>query len=128
MKPADWIEHRRSDGELLGWLVPAGEDFHVVDLLGRQRTAAPLDWAEAEESLERLGIGYLAHRYGLRLPDGTERQVRISEVSVEGVVVLADDFGTAAVVGANPDAYQLPFPAPDRLRSLEEAQESRERP
>lgn len=27
-----------------------------VDLLGRQRTAAPVDWPEAEEAFETLGM------------------------------------------------------------------------
>ncbi|TXL63089.1 hypothetical protein [Aeromicrobium terrae] len=121
MTRSDWIEHRRPDGELVGWLEPDGDGFHVVDLLGRRHTSAPVDYAEAERALEELGIGYLADRYSLQLEDGTERRVRISEVSLEGVVVLADDFGTAAVIGANPDSYELPFPAPAELRSLDAA-------
>ena len=36
------IEHRRSDGELLGWIVEFGDGFHVLDLLGRQHTKSPL--------------------------------------------------------------------------------------
>jgi hypothetical protein len=116
---ADWIEHRRSDGERLGWLVPTGDGFHVVDLLGRQRTVAPVDWFQGEELLDTLGIVYLANRYSLRLSDGVERRVRIGEVSTSGIVVVADDFGSASAVGANPEAYELPFPAPACLQSLE---------
>lgn len=119
MPALDWIEHRRSDGELLGWMVPAGDGFHVIDLLGCQRTEHPADWSEAEEVLETLGIGYLADRYGLRLSDGVERRVRISEVNASRIVVLADEFGSASVVGANPEVFELPFPAPDSLRSLD---------
>lgn len=119
MPAPDWIEHRRPDGELLGWLVPAANGFHVVDLLGRQRTEAAADWPDAEEALETLGIGYLANRYILRLADGTERRVRIGEVNRSGIVVLADDFGSASAVGANPEVFQLPFPAPEGLRSLD---------
>jgi len=33
--PADWIEHRRGDGERLGWMRPLGGLFVVIDLLGR---------------------------------------------------------------------------------------------
>jgi hypothetical protein len=55
--PSDWIEHRRSDGEQVGWLVPEGDGFHVVDLLGRRRTADPVAWPDAEEAFEALGIG-----------------------------------------------------------------------
>jgi ABC-type arginine transport system ATPase subunit len=100
-------------------MVPAGDGFHVVDLLGRQRTADPVEWPDAEAVLETLGIGYLADRYSLRLPDGVERRVRIAEVSASAIVVLADDFGSASAVGANPEAFELPFPAPEGLRSLD---------
>jgi hypothetical protein len=119
MPAPDWIEHRRSDGEHVGWVVPAGDRFHVVDLLGRRRTEAPLDWNDAEEAFETLGIGYLANRYSLRLPDGVERRVRIGEVSGSRIIVLADDLGGASAVGANPEVFELPFPAPAGLRSLD---------
>ncbi|QNN54001.1 hypothetical protein [Nocardioides mesophilus] len=119
MSTPDWIEHRRPDGELLGWMVPDGDGFHIIDLLGRQRTESPADWPDAEEALETLGIGYLANRYSLRLSDGVERRVRIGEVNRSGIVVLADDFGSASAVGANPEVFNLPFPAPEALRSLD---------
>ena len=121
MPASDWIEHRRSDGELLGWMVPAGDGFHVIDLLGRQRTEAPADWSVAEAALETLGIGYLANRYSLRRADGAERRVRIGEVDASGIVVLADDFGSASAIGANPEVFELSFPAPEGLRSLDDA-------
>ena len=119
MPPPEWIEHRRSDGEHVGWTVRSGDGFHVVDLLGRQRTEVPVDWVEAEEAFEALGIGYLANRYAVRLADGVERRVRIGEVSTSGIVVVADDFGSASAVGAKPEAFELPFPAPEGLRSLD---------
>jgi hypothetical protein len=119
MPAPDWIEHRRSDGEHVGWVVPAGDGFHIVDLLGRRRSQAPVDWPDAEEALETLGIGYLANRYSLRLADGVEQRVRIGEVSASGIVVVADDFGSASAVGANPTSFELPFPAPEGLRSLD---------
>ena len=112
MTPADWIEHRRGDRELLGWMEPAGDGFHVIDLLGRPRTDSPVDWLAAEELLEGLGIGYLADRYTLVLDDGTERLVRVGEVSTAGVTVVADDWGSASAVGANPERFRLPFPVP----------------
>lgn len=108
----DWIEHRRGDRELLGWMVPSGDGFDVVDLLGRRRTDSPVDWLAAEELLEDLGIGYLADRYTLVRDDGVERPVRIVEVSVDGVTVAADDFGAASAVGADPERFRLPFPVP----------------
>ena len=119
MPSPDWIEHRRADGEHVGWAVPAVGGFHVVDLLGRRRTDVPVDWLEAEEAFETLGIGYLAHRYSWRAADGVERRVRISEVSAARIVVLADELGSASAVGARPEAFELPFPAPEGLRSLD---------
>lgn len=115
MSRAEWIEHRRGDGERLGWLVPEGDGFAVVDLLGRTRTEAPLDWLAAEEMLDALGIGYLADRYSLRLPNGVELRVRIGEVDTSGIVAVADDFGSASAIGAKPERFALPFPAPDEL-------------
>ena len=93
-----------------------GEGFRVFDLLGRERTAHPVEWLEAEELLETLGIGYLAARWVLRLPDGSERPVRISEASVRGITVVGDEFGAASAVGADLDRFRLPFPAPAALR------------
>ena len=104
-----WIEHRRGDRETLGWMVPAGDGFVVIDLLGRPRTA-PLEWLDAEEFLDELGIGYLADRY---LYAG--RPVRIGEVSTSGVTVIADEFGAASAVGADPERFHLPFPVPAEL-------------
>lgn len=114
----DWIEHRRGDGAHVGWIAPANDDFHAIDLLGRQRTDAPVDWCAAEDLLDELGIGYLADRYCLRLEDGAERRVRIGEASPAGIVVLADDFGDAAAIGARPETFVLPFPAPSMLQPL----------
>ena len=116
MLPADWIEHRRPDGEVLGWMVPEGEGFRVRDLLGRELTSRPVDWLEGEELLESLGIGYLADRWELTLPDGTQRPVRIAEASPRGVTVVGDEYGAASAVGAVLDRFRLPFPAPQELR------------
>ncbi|WP_395243366.1 hypothetical protein ACGGZK_14655 [Agromyces sp. MMS24-K17] len=117
MLPEDWIEHRRADGERVGWIVPTGDGFRAVDLLGRWRHDEPVDWLAAEADLEELGIGYLADRYRLRFADGTEREVRVAEASVDGVTVVADEYGAASAVGANPERFRLPFPAPDALHA-----------
>lgn len=105
----DWIEHRRGDGELLGWMRPEGDGFVVIDLLGRPRTA-PLDWLDAETFLDDLGIGYLAERYLYR-----GHPVRIGEVSTAGVTVMTDDFGAAAAIGGSLEYVRLPFPVPADL-------------
>ncbi|MCX7521134.1 hypothetical protein OSC27_02445 [Microbacterium sp. STN6] len=110
----DWIEHRRGDGERVGWMVPRGEGFVVVDLLGRERSG-PVDWLTAEETLEELGIGYLADPYMLTLENGGDLRVRIAEVSPAGVRVKRDDFGD---IGAPQLYYSLELPAPATLRPL----------
>ena len=116
MRGADWIEHRREDGEVVGWIVPAGEGFDAIDRLGRPVSTRPVDWARAEELLEERGMAWLADRWLLREPDGRERPVRIVELDEERVVVAADDFGAAAVVGGDPRRTTLPLPADGRLR------------
>ncbi|GAA1127826.1 hypothetical protein [Citricoccus alkalitolerans] len=114
--PGDWIEHRREDGEPVGWIVPDGDGFLPRDILGFPVGAAPVDWLEAEEALEARGLAYLADRHRLRLADGTERPVRISQASPDGIVVVADEFGAASAVGAQAEVFHLPFPAPEELR------------
>jgi len=120
--PDHWIEHRREDGERVGWIVPAGEDFLAYDALGRQATPDPVDWLTAEETLEELGLRFLADRFILDL-DGAEgtggtvtRPVRISEVGTDGITVVTDEFGGASAVGSGAETIRLPFPAPDTLR------------
>lgn len=115
MLPIDWIEHRRGDGERVGWIAPHGDAFEVYDILGRRVVPHPVDWLTAEEALDELGIGFLADRHSLRLPDGTRRPVRVTEVSTHRIVVVADEFGAASAVDSNAERYELPFPAPDAL-------------
>ncbi len=110
--PAEWIEHRRQDGEPVGWIVPDGEFFSAVDVMGRT-VATGLDWVEAEEALEERGLSFLAERHTLTLPDGSTRPVRISQLSPESVTVVADEFGAASAVGAHAEEFHLPFPVPE---------------
>lgn len=117
MRGADWIEHRRDDGEVVGWIVPAGEGFDAIDRLGRRVGDGPVDWVRAEELLEERGLGWLADRWLLREPDGRERAVRIVELDDERVVLADDDLGAAAVVGGAPRRTTLALPADGRLRS-----------
>ncbi|GGA66617.1 hypothetical protein GCM10011490_16580 [Pseudoclavibacter endophyticus] len=119
MIPEHWIEHRRPDGERLGWIVPVGDGFGTVDALGRIDIEGPVDWFDAERSLDERGLGYLADRYMLRQPCGNERPVRIGELRDDELVVVADEFGAASAVGANPARISLPFPAPDSLQRPE---------
>ena len=114
MEP-DWIEHKRGeDGELLGWMKPHDEGFVVIDLLGRPRTAA-VDWLTAEETLDSIGISYLADIYELRSDTGEWLRVRIAEVMGDRVRVKEDDWGA---VGAPQIFYTLRLPVSDSLRPL----------
>jgi len=112
--PHDWIEHRRGDRELLGWMRPEGEGFVVIDLLGRP-VSDELQWLEAEELLESLGIGYLAEPYELLLDDGHWLRVRVLEVSTERILVKKDDWGD---MSAPQVTYPVAFPMPLELRPL----------
>ena len=112
MRPPDWIEHRRADGERVGWMRPEGDRFVPVDLLGRERAGA-LDWLAAEELLDELGIGYLADAYLLERPDGSALRVRIVEVATDGIRVKVDDFG--AIDGPR-ILFDLAWPMPPELR------------
>jgi hypothetical protein len=90
---SDWIEHRRSDdGERVGWMQPEGEGFIAIDLLGRPVTDA-VDWLSAEETLDELGLAYLAEPHELRLESGAWLRVRIAEVSPDSIRVKKDDWG-----------------------------------
>jgi hypothetical protein len=108
----DWIEHRRGDRELVGWLRPEGEGFVAIDLLGRE-ISGELDWLDGEELLEERGIGYLADRYELQMDDGRWLLVRIGEVSPERIRVKKEDWGD---VNATAVYYEVEFPMPATLR------------
>lgn len=113
---ADWIEHRRSDdGERVGWMKPVGEGFVAIDLLGRSRTDV-VDWMIAEETLDELGLAYLADPHELRLDDGSWLRVRIAEVSSAAIRVKKDDWGDMT---APQIYYEVPFPVTEnQLRPL----------
>jgi len=116
----DFIEHRRPDGELVGWLRPEGvggsEGFVPIDLLGRELgDGAAVEWLDGEQLLEAHGIGYLADPYVLRLDDGTDLRVRITEVSTVRIVVKKDDFGAIDVPLMR---FELAWPMPPELTPL----------
>ncbi|MEQ6897978.1 hypothetical protein [Microbacterium sp. KR10-403] len=112
MLPADWTPHRRDDGELLGWIRPAGDDWVAVDLLGRA-ASTPVDWLEAEEALEERGIAWLADIWVLERVDAAPLRVRMVEVTPDHVVVQTDDFGA---IDAPVERFELEWPAPAALR------------
>ncbi|MCU1529857.1 MAG: hypothetical protein JWP75_3620 [Frondihabitans sp.] len=112
--PSDWIEHRRNDGESVGWIRPEADDFVAIDLLGRP-VSGIVDWLTAEEALEEAGIGYLADPYELLLDDGTWLRVRLTQVSSEIIRLKKDDWG--AIDSPQVD-YTVPFPLPETVRTL----------
>jgi hypothetical protein len=110
----DWIEHRRGlDGERLGWMKPVDDGFVVIDLLGREVTGV-LDWLEAEQTLDDLGIGYLADIYELELKPGEWLRVRLVEVTTTEIRVKKDDFGDMT---APQLYYTVVNPMPSTLRA-----------
>jgi len=112
MLPPDWTGHRRDDGELVGWIRPAGEAWVAVDLLGRE-ASDPVDWLEAEAALEARGIGWLADIWMLERVDAAPLRVRMVEVNPDRVVVQTDDFGA---IDAPVERFELEWPAPAALR------------
>jgi hypothetical protein len=112
--PSDWIEHRRGDGELVGWMRPEADGFVVIDLLRRPVTGT-VDWSTAEETLESTGIGYLADPYEMLDSNGVWLRVRIVEVSPDGVRLKQEDWGA---IDAPFVEHELAFPVEGRLRPL----------
>lgn len=116
--PADWIPHRRDDGELVGWIRPEVDDWVAVDLLGRA-ASAPTGWLDAEEALESRGLSWLADVWMLERDGSDPLRVRLVEVTPGRpgepghVVVQTDDFGA---IDMPVRRFELPWPAPSTLR------------
>lgn len=109
----DWIEYRRQvDGERMGWIMPRGELFVAIDLLGEERTK-PVEWVDAEQCLDELGLSYLAEPYELLLESGKWIPVRLTSVSADRIEVKSEDYGSVDVPVTT---YTLPLPKPERLR------------
>lgn len=119
MVASDWTPHRRDDGELLGWIRPAGDDWVAVDVLGRT-ASDPVDWLDAEAALEAHGLGWLADPWMLEGEGPEPLRVRLLEVTPSTpadrgrIVVKIDDFG--AIGGELAQRYVLAWPIPERLR------------
>lgn len=102
MIPATWSPyHRSDDGELIGYLVEDEDDLVVpVNLVGHPVGEA-MDTYSAEQTLEDVGLTYLAEQWLLRQDDGTEKRVVIIEIDADHVVVGDAEF--ALVVGRPAD-------------------------
>ncbi|HMR47779.1 MAG TPA: hypothetical protein PKE40_01325 [Arachnia sp.] len=116
----DWTPHRRDDGEQLGWIRPADDEWVPVDLLGRE-LSEPVDWIEAEELLDAHGLAYLAESWLLELEGGAAVRVRFVEVAPERIVVKGEDFGA---IDIHTQVYELPWPLPAGLRPPTDADPS----
>lgn len=112
--PADWTVHRRDDGELVGWIKPAGsaDEWTAIDLLGRV-VVASVAWLDAEAALEDLGIGYLADPWVLDRAGDSPVRVRMLEVTPVRIVVKAEDFGD---INRPTERFELSWPIPPELR------------
>ena len=109
--PEDWITHLGgANREPIGWIVPRGEGFVAIDLLGRERSGT-VDWLEAEEALDELGIRYLAAPYELVTGSGASK-VYIAEATPDFVRVKEDDFND---INSDQTFHTLPFPVPEEL-------------
>lgn len=119
MIETDWTPHRRDDGELLGWIRPAGDQWVAVDVLGRP-ASEPAEWLDAEAALEEHGLSWLADPWMLEGTGDRPVRVRIVEVTPSEpdrpgrIVVKPDDFGDMSRPATQP--WVLPWPIPERLR------------
>jgi hypothetical protein len=111
--PDDWTPHRRSDDrELVGWIRPDGEGWIAVSLLGHEVTGV-VDWLEAEQALEAVGLAWLADVWMLEREGRGPLRVRLVEVTPDHVLVKTDDYGA---IDAPVEQFELPWPPPPTLR------------
>jgi hypothetical protein len=105
------------DGELVGYLMADEGDLVIPMNLVGHPVGAAMDVFAAEQTLEDVGLSYLAEQWLLRQDDGSDRRVVIIEIDADHVVVGDAEF--ALVVGRPADMIgervTLPVPT-DRLR------------
>ncbi len=123
MIPGDWTPyHRIDDGELIGYLKPAGDDLYTpVTLFGHPLSDESGEDFWAEDVLEGYGLSYLADRWTLDRGDGTTSRVVITECGPDHMVVALAEFaqviapeGTDRSTEDWGQTWQLPVPT-DRL-------------
>ncbi|MEV4758525.1 hypothetical protein AB0J86_25935 [Micromonospora sp. NPDC049559] len=117
MIPATWIEHRRAeDDELVGYLRPVdGEpDRYIPVTVFGYPLGGPTDEYDARQTLESVGLSYLADQWWLTLDGRAEPiAVRIVEASPDRLLVKNVDFGYEGDIGAT---FALGVPEDGRLR------------
>ena len=115
--PEAWIEHRRAeDNELVGYLHPvdgAPRRYIPVTVFG-YALGDTADEYDAQQTLESVGLSYLADRWWLTLDGRAEPiSVQIVEASPDRLVVKNVDFGYEGDIGTT---FVLNVPEDGRLR------------
>lgn len=109
MSETVFAHHRGSDGEHVGYMrMTADETFVPIDLMWNELSAGvPFD--AAEETLDEIGLSYLAEDwYMFSERDGRRIRVRISEVQPDSITVRTAEFGIPDDIGVS---YRLPNPS-----------------
>jgi hypothetical protein len=116
MIPSTWTPHRRADdGEVVGYLAPAGDGLVVpMSLLGHTLDE-PSDEHSATEVLEAAGLSMLAEAWRY-VGDGADLRVRIVQVTASQVVLKHEDFGDMSHDYG--DNFSVPLPAADVLQRV----------
>lgn len=100
MIPTDWMPHERhDDGELLGYLAPAGDGMFTPRTIFGLALDGPAEQADAERRLEEVGLACLADRWLLDV-DG-----RAEPVAVQIVEAAPDRLVVSHVDSGDPDNY-----------------------
>ena len=93
MIPITWREHRRDDDELLGY-IDAGQGMCQARTLFGYPVGEPGDEADAERTLDSLGLSYLADRWLLVIEGRVEPiTVQIVEATPYEVTLKSVDYG-----------------------------------
>lgn len=117
MIPGAWEPYYRlDDGELVGYLIPADDDLVVPTTIFGYDLDRAMDRFAAEQTLEDIGLSYLADAWLLTHDDGSEQRVVLVECDPEEIVVA--NAGFALVMGAPRDIgdRQVIAVPTDRLR------------
>ena len=94
MIPHTWRPHRRSeDGELVGYLRPAGALVTPVTVFGYP-LSGPSDEGTASDILDRHGLAYLADRWLLQTAQGPV-SMQIVEAAADRLRLTSVDYGDA---------------------------------
>lgn len=111
MIPQTWEPHYRyDDGELVGYLEPAGPGLMQPRAVFGHPLGEPTTRLGAEQRLEDVGLSYLAEPWGLRTTDGRWQRVHIVEAAPSGLTVSNGDVAIGGDIG---ERIRLEVPVPD---------------